>query len=117
MNPKANQQPEGKKKQWKKKGKGEKKDTNNVGGGETEKRKSKYLCNLCMDDHPTHLCPRLTKAQKLLVQKKLVVMMNAFPHRSNMAQSSVFSITDGGRQGPPTSTSNNPVRNLYMMKS
>jgi hypothetical protein len=61
-NPKANQQPEGKKKQQKKKGKGDKKPNNNVGEGNTEKRKSKYLCNLCMEDPPTHMCPRLAEA-------------------------------------------------------
>jgi hypothetical protein len=54
MNPKANQQPKGKKKQRNKKGKGDKKANNNVGGGNTEKRKSKHLCNICMEDH---LCP------------------------------------------------------------
>jgi hypothetical protein len=36
-NPKANQHPEGKKKQGNKKGKGDKKDNNNVGGGKTKK--------------------------------------------------------------------------------
>jgi hypothetical protein len=61
-NPKANQKPEGKKKQWKKKGKGDKKATNNVGGGKMEKKKSKYQCNICTEDHPTHLFPRLVEA-------------------------------------------------------
>jgi hypothetical protein len=55
-NPKATQQPEGKKKQ-RKKGKGDKKPIDNVGGGNTEKWKARYPCNLCMEDHPTHLCP------------------------------------------------------------
>jgi hypothetical protein len=41
-NPKATQQPEGKKKQ-RKKGKGDKKPTDNVGGGNTEKQKMRYL--------------------------------------------------------------------------
>jgi hypothetical protein len=39
MNPKANQQPEGKKKQWNKKGKGDKKANNNVGGGKHREEK------------------------------------------------------------------------------
>jgi hypothetical protein len=64
-NPKSNQQTKGKKKQRNKKVKGDKKATNNVGGGEMEKN-SKYLCNLCMENHLTHLCPRLAEAQKLL---------------------------------------------------
>jgi hypothetical protein len=55
-NPKANQQPEGKKKQCKK-SKGDKKPNDNAGEGTTEKRKARYLCNLCVEDHPTHLCP------------------------------------------------------------
>jgi hypothetical protein len=40
-NPKATQQPEGKKKQ-RKKGKGEKKPTNNASEGTTEKQKERY---------------------------------------------------------------------------
>jgi hypothetical protein len=100
-NPKANQQPEGKKKQWNKKGKGEKKATNNVGGGKMEKRKSKYPCNLCTEDHLTHLCPRLAEAQKLLVQQQPVVLTNPFPHGKNMAQASTSSSVEGGSQGPP----------------
>jgi hypothetical protein len=64
-NPKATQQRDGKKKQ-RKKGKGDKKPTNNVGGGNTEKWKVKYPCNLCMEDHPTHWCPWLAEAQKFV---------------------------------------------------
>jgi ribosomal protein L44E len=67
-NPKANQQPDGKKKQ-RKKGKGDKKPTNNVDRGNTEKKKMKYPCNLCKEDHPTYQCPRLVEAQKLLAQQ------------------------------------------------
>jgi hypothetical protein len=55
-NPKAPQQPEGKKKQCKK-GKGDKKPTDNAGEGTIEKWKARYPCNLCAEDHPTHLCP------------------------------------------------------------
>jgi hypothetical protein len=65
INPKANQQRNRKKKQ-RKKGKGDKEPTNNVGGGNTEKRKLKYMCNLFKEDHPTHLFPRLAEAQMLL---------------------------------------------------
>jgi hypothetical protein len=57
MNPKANQQTEGNKKQQNKKGKGDKKDTNNVSGGKMKKLKPKYMCKICMEYHPTHLCP------------------------------------------------------------
>jgi hypothetical protein len=65
-NLKANYQPDGKKKQRNKKGKGDKKPTNNVGRGNIEKIKMKYPCNICMEDHLNHLFPRLVEAQKLL---------------------------------------------------
>lgn len=58
-NPKGNQQSEGKRKPKNKKGKGDKKDVNNVGKGKNEKRKVNFLCNLCMDDHLTHQFPWL----------------------------------------------------------
>jgi hypothetical protein len=76
-NPKATQQPDGKKKQHKK-GKGDKKPTNNAGGGNTEKRKSRYPCNLCVEDHPTHQCPWLVEAQNLLSQQQPAVLINPF---------------------------------------
>jgi hypothetical protein len=56
MNPKSNQQAKGKKKQPKK-GKGDKKPTNNAGRGNTERKKSKYPCNLSAEYHLNHLCP------------------------------------------------------------
>jgi hypothetical protein len=76
-NPKANQQPEGKKKQ-RKKGKGEKKPTDNDGEGTMEKWKARYPCNLCAEDHPTHLCPRLAEAQKFVTQQQQAVLTNPF---------------------------------------
>jgi hypothetical protein len=60
-NPKATQQPDKKKKQWKK-GKGDKKPIDNVGKGDNEKNKSKYPCNLCKEDHLTHQFPQLAEA-------------------------------------------------------
>jgi hypothetical protein len=84
-------------------------------GGKMEKKKSKYLCNLCTEDHLTHLCPRLAEAQKLLVQQQPVVLMNPFPHGKNMAQASTSSSMEGGSQGPPAPTNNNLTTNIYMM--
>jgi hypothetical protein len=49
-NPKGNQQTEGNRKHKNKKGKGDKKDANNVGEGKNEKRKVKFPCKLCTDD-------------------------------------------------------------------
>ena len=62
MNPKANQHTEGNKKQQNKKGKWDKNTTNNVGGGKMENKNSKYLCNLYMEYHLTHLCPLIEEA-------------------------------------------------------
>jgi hypothetical protein len=71
-NPKDSQQTEGKKKQQNNEGKEDKKDANNANEGKMEKTKLKYLCNLCMKYHLTHLCPWLAKSQKLLAQKKIL---------------------------------------------
>ena len=56
---KGNQQPGGKKKKGKK-GEGnqnKQNPTNNADGGKKEKNKVKFPCNLCHEDHLTHLCP------------------------------------------------------------
>jgi hypothetical protein len=57
-----------------------------------------------MEDHLTHLCPRLIEAQKLLTQQQPIVLMNPFPHWKNLTQS--FANTDGGSKGPPSSSNN-----------
>jgi hypothetical protein len=92
-NPKATQQFEGKKKQ-RKKGKGDKKPTDNAGGENTEKRKARYPCNLCVEDHPTHLCPRLAEAQNFVTQQQPAVLTNPFHHGQNLTQA--FTSTEGG---------------------
>jgi hypothetical protein len=112
-NPKATQQPEGKKKQ-RKKGKGDKKPTDNVGGDNTEKQKVRYPCNLCMEDHPTHLCPRLAEAQKFVMQQQPVVLTNPFQHGKNLTQASAS--MEGGSQGPSPSLNNPASANVYMVK-
>jgi hypothetical protein len=61
-NPMVNQQSEGKKKQRNKKGKEDKKATNNFSGEKMKKKKLKYLCHICMEDHLTHLCPHLAES-------------------------------------------------------
>jgi hypothetical protein len=55
--PKDNQKIEGKKKKKNKKGKGDKNVAKNYGEAKFKKRKVKFPCNLCTDDHLTHLCP------------------------------------------------------------
>jgi hypothetical protein len=112
-NPKSTQHPEGRKKQ-RKKGKGDKKPTNNVGGGNIEKQKARYLCNLCTKDHPTHQCPRLAEAQKFVTQQQPVVLTNPFQHGKNLTQASTN--MEGGSQGPSPSSRNPASMNVYMMK-
>jgi hypothetical protein len=113
-NLKANQQSDDKKKQRNKKGKGDKKPTNNVGGGNIEKRTLKYSYNLCTEDHPTHLFRRFAEAQILLLQQQPIVLTNPFSHGKKLTQASLS--TNGGSQGPPPSSSNPLAMNVYMMK-
>jgi hypothetical protein len=113
-NPPAHQQPEGKKKQ-RKKSKGDKKPNDKAGEGTTEKKKARYPCNLCAEDHPTHLCPRLAEAQKFVTQQQQAVLTNPFQHKQNLTQASAS--TEGGSHEncpPPTGSSS---ANVYMMKS
>jgi hypothetical protein len=67
-----------------------------------------------MKDHPTHLFPRLVEAHKLLARQQPVVLTNPFPHGKNMTQGS--SSANVGSLGPPTSSNNPLVANVYMMK-
>jgi hypothetical protein len=113
-NPKANQQPEGKKKQ-RKKGKGDKKPNDKAGEGTTEKRKARYPCNLCAEDHPTHLCPRLAEAQKFVTQHQQAVLTNPFQHGQNLTQASASTEKGSHENCPPQNASSSA--NVYMMKS
>jgi hypothetical protein len=113
-NPKANQQPEGKKKQ-RKKGKGDKKPNDKAGEGTTEKRKARYPCNLCAEDHPTHLCPRLAEAQKFVTQHQQAVLTNPFQHGQNLTQASA-STEKGSHENCPSQNASSSA-NVYMMKS
>jgi hypothetical protein len=113
-NPKANQQPEGKKKQ-RKKSKGDQKPNDKAGEGITEKRKARYPCNLCAEDHPTHLCPRLAEAQKFVTQQQQAVLTNPFQHGQNLTQASA-SMEKGSHDNCPPQTASSST-NVYMMKS
>jgi hypothetical protein len=113
-NPKANQQPEGKKKQ-RKKSKGDKKPNDKAGEGTTEKRKARYPCNLCAEDHPTHLCPRLAEAQKFVTQQQQAVLTNPFQHGQNLTQASASTEKGSHEICPPQNASSSA--NVYMMKS
>jgi hypothetical protein len=112
-NPKATQQPEGKKKQ-RNKGKGDKKPTDNVGGDNTEKWKVRNPCNLCAEDHLTYLCPRLAETQKFVMQQQPLVLTNPFQHGQNLTQASAS--MEGGNQGPSLPSNNPTSMNVYMVK-
>ena len=99
----GNQHPSGKKKKGKK-GEGNQnkpKPTNNAGGVEKEKKKVKFPCKLCQEDHLTHQCPPMDQAQKLLKNQQTTVLKDPFPQGQNAA--SVSNIAGG--------TSNSPNQN------
>jgi hypothetical protein len=60
----------------------------------------KFPCNLCTDDHLTHLYPKLAEAMRLLSLLP-VGLTNPFPHNQRMASSSsnVRNVA-GGSQNP-----------------
>jgi hypothetical protein len=78
------------------------KTNTNVGEGKKERRKVKFLCNLCTNDHLTHLCPKVLEAARVLSLPH-VVMTNPFPHNQHMASSSSNAINVvSGSQNPLT---------------
>ena len=73
LNQKGNQQPERNKKKGKNNHRGGNKNENanfndknprNAGGDKQSKRKVKFPCKLCKDDHLTYLCPRIEEQVK-----------------------------------------------------
>ena len=63
-----------------------------------EKRKVKFPCKLCTDDHLTHLCPKLMEVARLL-NLPPVVLTNPFPHNHHLASSSskAGNVSDGSQ--------------------
>jgi hypothetical protein len=61
----------------------------------------KLPCNLCTNDHLTHLCPKLEEVARILSLLP-VVMTNPFPHNNDMALIS-------SNAGNATSQSQNPL--------
>ena len=59
------------------------KNARNAGGDKQAKRKVKFPCKLCKEDHLTYLCPRIDEALRLLAQG-LAVLTNPLPHNQNM---------------------------------
>ena len=92
MDEKGNQQPKRNKKKGKNNHKGgnkngdansNDKNSRNAGGDKNSKRKVKFPCKLCKDDHLTHLCPRMEDALRFITQGQ-VVLTNPLPHNQNM---------------------------------
>jgi hypothetical protein len=112
-NPSGNQQPRGNKKKGRTnnrncgKNNNKPKDNgnnermnNNVDEGKKERRKVKFPCKLCTDDHLTHLCPKLVESVRLL-PLPLAMLTNLFPHNQHMASSSSNAgNVVGGSQNP-----------------
>jgi hypothetical protein len=62
--------------------------------------KVKFPCNICIDDHITHLCPKLKEDARILSQLP-AVLTNPFPHNQHMASSSSNAEnTMNGNQNP-----------------
>jgi hypothetical protein len=69
---------------------------------------------LCAEDHLTHLCPRLAKAQKFVTQQQPAMLTNPFQHGKNITQASTR--MEGGSQEPSPSLNNPTFVNVYMVK-
>jgi hypothetical protein len=67
-----------------------------------------------MEDHPTHLCPRLAEAQKFVMQQQQAVLTNLFQHGKNLTQASAS--TEGGIQDPSLPANNPASTNVYMVR-
>jgi hypothetical protein len=65
-----------------------------------EKRKVKFPCKLCTDDHLTHLCPKLAEAARLL-NLPPAVLTNPFPHNQHLALSSLNAGNASGGESKP----------------
>ena len=54
-----------------------------LGGDKQAKRKVKFPCKLCKENHLTYLCPRIDEALRFLAQGP-AVLTNHLPHNQNM---------------------------------
>jgi hypothetical protein len=85
---------------------------NNVREGKKERRKVKFPCNICIDNHLTHLCPKLAEVASLLSLPP-IVLTNPFPHSQHMDSSSSNSRNVvSGSQNPPTQYSDHLCINM-----
>jgi hypothetical protein len=80
----------------------------------TEKWKARYPCNLCAEDHLTHLFPLLVEAQKFVTQQQQVVLTNPFQHGKKLTQASTSA--KGGNQETCPPPNNPSSMNIYMVR-
>jgi hypothetical protein len=67
-----------------------------------------------VEDHPTHLCPRLAEAQKFVTQQQQAVLTNPFQHGQNLTQASTSA--EGGSQETCPPPNNPSSANVYMVR-
>jgi hypothetical protein len=67
-----------------------------------------------MEDHLTHLCPRLVEAQKFVTQQEQAMLTNPFQHGKNITQASAS--TKGGNQENYLPLNNPSSMNVYMVR-
>ena len=85
---------------------------NNVAGDKQPKRKVKFPCNLCKDDHLTHLCPRMEDASKFIAQGP-AVFTNPLPNNQNInSRTADPGCTSSGTQNPPYAASGHSCINM-----
>ena len=118
---KGNQQPRRNKKKGKNNRKGGNKNKNanfndkndrNVGGDTNFKRKVKFPCKLCKDDHLTHLCACMEDASRFIAQGPTVVT-NPLPHNQNMnSRTHDPHCASGGDQNMPESNTGHGCINM-----
>jgi hypothetical protein len=69
---------------------------------------------LCVEDHPTHICPRLVEAQNFVTQQQQEVLTNPFQHGKNLTQASTS--IEGGSQETCLPPKNPSFANVYMVR-
>jgi hypothetical protein len=67
-----------------------------------------------VEDHPTHLFPRLAEAQKFVTQQQQAVFTNPFQHGKNLTQASTS--TERGNQETCLPLNNPASANIYMVR-
>ena len=89
----------------------------NARGDKKPNCKVKFHCNLCKDNHLTHLCPHMEDASKFIAQGP-IVLTNPLPHNQNMnLKTHDPHSTSGGDQNPSkTSTGHGCINMVHDTK-